>query len=412
MEWQERAEALKASFTPAAPVRHHELFAGRQEQLIRVVDSIGAPGEHAAIFGERGVGKTSLATISEAVARIRGLVAARINCTANDLDIAAVARRIGEALDRHLRIARVTADPDVDLARLEGVVPGAVALLTGPSVNAHELLTALDMLTIAGGVVVFLDEFDRLAQSTVHTDIVDLMKTISDQGLPITIVVVGVAADVDNLIDEHESIGRGLNEIKMPRMSISELREILDRGLAPAEMTITEEAADFIAHLSIGLPHYTHLMGLHSGLNTVGEASTIVDVGNVVQALSVAVERAQQHVQRLYHEATHSTQANLFREILLAASLTPTDDNGFFAPGDVRQPIEIVCKRRMEIPSFSKQLSSFAETRGPVLERSGQVRRRPRYRFTEPLLVPYVSMRGVAEGVITQEQLRRLLLGS
>ena len=92
----------------------------------------------------------------------------------------------------------------------------------------------------------------------------------------------------------------------------------------------------------------------------------------------------------------------MFREVLLGAALARTDERGYFAPGDLRGPMTAILQRKtpVEIPAFAKQLSAFAEARGPVLNRTG-VSTRPRYRFTEPLLVPYVSMRGVNDGLIS-----------
>jgi len=47
-------------FTPRSPVQERDLFAGRLDQVARVFDAIVGVGQHAVIFGERGVGKTSL----------------------------------------------------------------------------------------------------------------------------------------------------------------------------------------------------------------------------------------------------------------------------------------------------------------------------------------------------------------
>jgi ABC-type transport system involved in cytochrome bd biosynthesis fused ATPase/permease subunit len=44
-------------------VSNPDLFAGRKEQIDRVFGAVFSPGQHAAIYGERGVGKSSLATI-------------------------------------------------------------------------------------------------------------------------------------------------------------------------------------------------------------------------------------------------------------------------------------------------------------------------------------------------------------
>ena len=40
-----------------------DVFAGRREQMDRAFAAVFSPGEHAVIYGERGVGKSSLANI-------------------------------------------------------------------------------------------------------------------------------------------------------------------------------------------------------------------------------------------------------------------------------------------------------------------------------------------------------------
>ena len=402
LDWNERANILRATFTPAAPVTNKDLFAGRVNQLVRLWDTIQSAGEHGAVFGERGVGKTSLARNAEAMAVMSGCVALRINCQANDA-IQDIWRRISAALDRQIELQR--AGPSRPGAS-SAILQRASELMVLP--GNHEVLLGLEVISTEAPVVIFLDEYDRVGDGQVETDLVDIMKTVADQGLPVTIVIVGVAADVDALITEHESIGRGFNEIEMPRMSVDELRDVVKRGLEPAGMTTDDDAATFIAQLSIGLPHYAHLMGLHAGLVATAAESLNVESVHVLAALPSAVERAQQHVSRLYHEAVHSTRTNMYSEVLLSAALTPTDERGYFAPGDMREPLSTIVGRPMNIPAFANHLSQFATDRGPVLERSGK-NRRPRYRFTEPLLIPYVTMRSVKDGLITATAMRSLL---
>ena len=60
-------------------------------------------------------------------------------------------------------------------------------------------------------------------------------------------MLVGVADSVDQLIEEHQSIERAAVQIHMPRMSVSELSEIIDKGLSQAGMTIEPEAKKSIA---------------------------------------------------------------------------------------------------------------------------------------------------------------------
>jgi len=61
--WERIAIDAGQVFTPAAPIDAESLFAGRNTQIRQVVDAVIQKGQHAIIFGERGVGKTSLANI-------------------------------------------------------------------------------------------------------------------------------------------------------------------------------------------------------------------------------------------------------------------------------------------------------------------------------------------------------------
>ena len=54
---------IDQAFSPFAPINEARFFAGRSAQRSQVVDAILATGRHAVLFGERGVGKTSLANM-------------------------------------------------------------------------------------------------------------------------------------------------------------------------------------------------------------------------------------------------------------------------------------------------------------------------------------------------------------
>src|SRR6266498_4147679 len=54
---------IARTFTPSAPIEDRTLFAGRKKQIQSVLNAISQRGQHAALFGERGVGKTSLAKV-------------------------------------------------------------------------------------------------------------------------------------------------------------------------------------------------------------------------------------------------------------------------------------------------------------------------------------------------------------
>ena len=52
------------AFRPFAPIDLPEFFAGRMEHIRRLEEEMRAPGRQVALYGERGVGKTSLAKLA------------------------------------------------------------------------------------------------------------------------------------------------------------------------------------------------------------------------------------------------------------------------------------------------------------------------------------------------------------
>ena len=55
--------SLSSAFRPHAPIDDSKLFAGRTQELAQIIDCINQIGRHGLLFGERGVGKTSLARV-------------------------------------------------------------------------------------------------------------------------------------------------------------------------------------------------------------------------------------------------------------------------------------------------------------------------------------------------------------
>lgn len=69
------------------PYDEKDLFAGRSDQVDTVVDAIIQRGQHVVIFGEGGVGKTSLGNVLHGFLQNpvkRSILTPRVNCDAKD----------------------------------------------------------------------------------------------------------------------------------------------------------------------------------------------------------------------------------------------------------------------------------------------------------------------------------------
>jgi hypothetical protein len=192
-------------------------------------------------------------------------------------------------------------------------------------------------------------------------------------------------------------------------MSVSELQEILEKGFQELDLSASSGVKQRIARLSEGLPHYTHLLALHASQRAIADDRDEVQNVDVDRAVDLAVQKAQHSIQTAYDRATRTTRNDtLFEEALLAAALAPKGPLGHFTAGSVRKPMSRILGVNAEIAKFNRHLNAFTEeTRGAVLEKTGEPRRWF-YRFRDPLLQPYVVLKGVAQQQIEEDAVAEL----
>lgn len=389
-------------FKPSIPIDERSLFRGRLQQIRRVVDTVGQRGQHAMLFGERGVGKTSLANVLADFLADDDVVAPRVNCEASDT-FDTVWRKVFGRIE--LSRAKL---PLGFMSKPSTSIYAAADLLEDAPITPETVVRILQMLAEKATPVVVVDEFDRL-QSEPRRAFADLVKSLSDHGVDATVVLVGVADSVDSLLADHESVGRAIVQIHLPRMSNKEISEILVSGVRQLGMTIDNRALARIVLLSQGLPHYAHLMGLHASRMALDHQSMRITTAMVQSAISQAIEDAQHSIRTAYAAGVHSARKdNLFAAVLLACAMAGTDETGYFAAQDVRTPMRMVTGKLYDIPAFAQHLDEFSSAkRGNLLRKTGE-KRRYRYRFSDPLMQPYVVMQGMGHGVITEEILAKL----
>jgi nucleoside-triphosphatase THEP1 len=394
---------VSQSFSPSAPIDKSALFAGRSPQISSVTSAVFQRGQHAIIFGERGVGKTSLANVLFdflSRAGLHGMESGTINCDPT-MNFSSLWHKIFRdiSINAPSISAGFAAQPVQQKFSLDAFLP--------ETVTPDDVRHALKQLPAKS--IIIIDEVDRIGEKEITTTLLaDTIKTLSDHSIDTTLILVGVADSIDELIAEHRSTERALVQVHMPRMSDEELYEILLKALSPVHMTMEVDAQQRIARLSKGLPHYTHLLGQNAALQAIQAGRRNIIKQDVTTAIKAALGKAQQSIISGYHKATHSPRENLYKQVLLACAIAKTDYLGFFSAADVRDPMSRIMKRKYEIPAFSQHLNAFCdEERGPILQRTG-TKRRFRFRFINPLLQPFVIMRGVDEGMISEDELEAL----
>jgi Cdc6-like AAA superfamily ATPase len=393
----ERHCGVAQAFSPSAPIDRASLFAGRIQQITTIITAVAQKGQHVIIFGERGVGKTSLANVVHDFVTGHGnreVLIAKVNC-----DATITYPKLWRNILRQIPVSRK--HMSVGFQGSQSFKPVKLEAAIDESSGPEDVRFILEQLGVP--TIFIIDEIDRIRDQDTKTKLADTIKTFSDHVVQTTLILVGVADSVEQIIAEHRSVERALVQVRLPRMSDIEVYGIIDKGLESVEMACGLAVKKQIARLSQGLPHYTHLIAQNAALNAVKSDRDFVLTDDLDAAISAAVDKAQQTIRSAHHKATSSAQENMFPQVLLACALASRDDLGYFSAADVRAPISTVMGRPIQIPQFARHLKDFCKvSRGAVLTENGPARRL-RFRFTDPLLEPFVIMHGIWKGLITTE---------
>jgi len=396
-DWIRLNVRASEAFTPAAPIDAKELFAGRTEQLDTLIDAICQRGQHAIIYGERGVGKTSLATIQAQFLEDIGkrVVAPRINCDSSD-NFSTLWKKVFAEVQVSKRIKKIgyqaAEEVEVEVSDISETLQEVI--------SPNDVRVRLTELCQGAILVVILDEFDRIEDERVKVQFSDTIKALSDYSVPATIVLVGVADSVTDLIAHHESIERSLVQIPLPRMKPAEMEQILSKAMEKLAMQMELNASLRIAGIARGLPHYVHLVGLNATREAIAARRLNVTAEDVEKGIEKSIANAQQSIRQMYYDATISRKkGSIYSRLLLACALAKADEFGYFTAADIREPMSLIMKKNYTIPYYAKQLHELCKkSRGAVLQKP-EDKARPRFRFRNPLLQPHVIMQGFKDGM-------------
>ena len=252
--------------------------------------------------------------------------------------------------------------------------------------------------------IIVIDEFDVLRDEHSKRLVSNMIKLLSDEGANATFFIVGVSETVSDLLKGHESIGRAMAEVEMPRMSDQEIIDIIWNRLVRAGMQINTDALWDCVFISKGLPHYAHLLGLHAMQAACDRQSFRVEMKDVQTATVRALAEANQTIKEGFQDATYSEREdNIFKQVLAACALAQKDNLGKFNAKAVASRLSEIMGESYDVPAFSYHLNEFCDpSRGSILEKSGD-RRKFSFRFKKALMEPYVILECMSRGIITKK---------
>jgi Cdc6-like AAA superfamily ATPase len=379
-------------FTPSTPIAVAEFFSGRKKETAQLFEAIAERGRHAIVYGERGVGKTSL---SQVVPLMLPRGVRQIHHVRKSADPSDNFSSIWRKVFRDVRI----------LAEVDGrpIGPSNIAdQYADREITPDDVVRELSSFNHNDIPIVVVDEFNEVKDETTSQLMANTIKGLSDDGVNATVILVGMADNVTQLISGHQSISRCCEEVLMPRMNDDELREVIETRISRLGMEIEGNAKWKITNLSKGLPTFVHSLGKFSCYAAIDRRRLTIVEGDTDSAIDSTLESSQQSLKQAFEKAVKSNQPNAkFREVLTACALTRADESGFFTQTAVRGPLSQMLGRNIEIGHLRPQLHELIEDkRGKVIQRIGE-ERGYRYRFSDPAMQPYVIMAGIKAGILT-----------
>lgn len=372
-----RADAVRAklrfAFTPSQPVAERRQFAGREAVLKTVIQAIEDQRLHVILYGERGIGKTSLLHVLTQTAIDARYIVIYTSCGANstfDETFRAVASEIPLLFHSGFSPTGTEAEKGSTLADL----------LPDEPLSPRKFGDLCAKLT-GTRVLIILDEFDRALSGSFRRDIAEVIKNLSDRLGRVQLVLAGVAADLTELVEHIPSIRRNIFALRVPKMSEAEVTQIVANGERETNLSFAPDATAFVVEVARGSPYIANLICHHAGHAALDQSRTTVLPADVGSAIDRAIAEfqgriatpAQTHVRRLFDAGRQDALAMSARAALAADGVFDASDieeASSVSTRKAQEAIDALCAERLLKPMNSDEIGTrytFVEEGLPTL---------------------------------------------
>jgi len=370
---------LRDLFTPAQPVTQRSRFAGRLDVLANLIEIIEEQRSHVVVYGERGIGKTSLMHILADLARESQYLVIYESCGSDS--------RFDEIFRSALRQI-----PLLYLSTLSPMGPEAeskanfASQITDAPFNARELSELLARV-VGTRVIIILDEYDRTEDPQFRRSVAELIKNLSDRAARVQLVLAGVASNLQELIGYIPSVRRNIVGLPMPRMSGSEVRSLIGVGEAGAGIKFEDRVTSMIELLANGSPYLVRLLSHHASMKAVDAGRMTVEIGDIRQALDKAVDEAEMRVDALGSRGLDRFVSDDKAPFIAAVARAATTPDGWFSEADIVENLPANLTH-LNVKSEFAALAGI----GHVLT-TDKTLEPPRYRFIDEAMPTYLWLR-------------------
>ena len=412
-------EEINQAFSPSREIVDPEMFVGRADEIRTGILALQNRGGCLAIYGPRAVGKTSIALQLKQIAEgstvlarmldeMRYLPRSGFSYTVHYVRCDRYVRNIADLLKRILfgdeenpSLFELTSSGEARLEQIKKTLQGHGELgIFGSKLGGEGRVESVYSMYVSddfvqqfrkvlgvvnkeratrNGLLVLIDEFDVIEDKSGFASIV---KSCSSDTIKFGIV--GIASSIGELIEDHSSVGRQIDAIRVRKMNEYELHLILKRAEFAVHNRIKfdEDSKRLIALHAEGFPYFVHLLGKEAMLLAFERRQSVITASLVTElAERVVSGRLPTIYEDWYHDAIGDSQGC---EVLLKA----------FAE-DVREeiPAAAILDLVEKLGYTSASTLMDALTRQTVGQAVLQQSRNGYFRFADPVFKIYARLR-------------------
>ncbi len=386
MTKEERLLLIHQIYSPSAPVEVIDLFAGRKKELLNIRKTVQEKGQHAVVFGRRGAGKTSLINVLNQI--FTNVFVVKVTASRNDT--------FEDLWDRAVR--KVKYPEKVQKIGFKSEFAEELVSLYLP--DKRDILPGdiAEMFADVEQPLLFtFDEFDCVENKTAKIKMADTLKTLSDNAPNVTVLISGIAENVNQLVGFHPSLERCIRQVELALMQASEVELFLKMCMQITEMHIRKEVLRQITEYSAGFPHYVHLLAKFSAQEAAANGATMILQPHFNRAVTLSIENSSHSLRSAYKLAVKSSKAkNSYENVLFTIGNTPPDDGESYSPDFLLEHYNRAYNANSKSIKYNLGMLCRKD-RGEILEKSGRSETL-RYRLKNPLMRAFIKLKIHTEG--------------
>lgn len=394
---------LKSNLTPSRAITSPQHLRGRERMLMQISRAFNSPGKHIFIYGDRGVGKTSLAQTAASIHQSSDAEPILVSCSGASFlstvrDAIKQSLPVGDSIfqkkvEQKLKAGVGGFGYDMSRTITSGVIPPL------DSVNdAVQVLRFVTEFQSREPIIIF-DEFDQLPSAAERKICADLIKQVSERA-NIRFIICGIGSSLEKLIGTHLSAERYLSPIPLERLTHDARWEIIQSAAKAVGVEIAYPYQIRIGQISDGFPSYIHLMtekilwNMFDDPKPVGTCSREHFRAGVHEAVEETVTTSKS----IYDKATQK-HSDDYQEVLWALAddhVLRRQTTAVYEQSYQRIMSERPGRKKLTKEQFSGRLNNLkTSSHGEIIVGTGA----GWYEFRENIVRGYVRLRAENEGV-------------